>query len=231
VGIVSPSLLKAHIKKRKTGPNPLIGTALVVSGVILAVGLWRCLVAADFCSPTAFLLTADQQGFLHYRQGDYSEAAQRFGDLAWRAAALYRAGEFKAAAGIYAGTDTAEGAYNHGNALVLQGLYGEAVDRYDRALSLRPGWTAAEANRRLAAARAERLKKEGEDMTGGMLGADEIRFEKRESSGGQTEEAGDSEVQSAEALRAVWLRQVQTRPADFLRAKFAYQQAMQRKTP
>ena len=228
---MSLSLTRAHIKKRSPGPKPLIGAALVASGLILAVGLWRCLVAAEACSPTAFLLTADQQGFLHYRQGDYPEAAERFGNPAWRAAALYRAGQFKAAAGIYAGTDTAEGAYNHGNALVLQGLYGEAVDRYDRALSLRPGWTAAEANRRLAAARAERLKKEGEDMTGGMLGADEISFEKRANSGGQTEEAGDGAVQSAEALRAVWLRQVQTRPADFLRAKFAYQRALQGKTP
>jgi Ca-activated chloride channel family protein len=30
---------------------------------------------------------------------------------------------------------------------------------------------------------------------------------------------------SDEELRAVWLRQVQTKPADFLAAKFAYQQA------
>lgn len=28
---------------------------------------------------------------------------------------------------------------------------------------------------------------------------------------------------SDEAVRALWLKRVQTRPADFLRAKFAYQ--------
>jgi Ca-activated chloride channel family protein len=28
-------------------------------------------------------------------------------------------------------------------------------------------------------------------------------------------------------MQALWLRRVQTRPADFLRAKFAYQQAAQ----
>ena len=38
----------------------------------------------------------------------------------------------------------------------------------------------------------------------------------------------DSTVQAAmpmsdEAVRALWLKRVQTRPADFLRAKFAYQ--------
>jgi Ca-activated chloride channel family protein len=42
-----------------------------------------------------------------------------------------------------------------------------------------------------------------------------------------TEEAA---AKSDEELRAIWLRQVQTKPADFLAAKFAYQQAM-RSTP
>jgi Ca-activated chloride channel family protein len=30
---------------------------------------------------------------------------------------------------------------------------------------------------------------------------------------------------SDEEMRSIWLRQVTTKPADFLRAKFAYQQA------
>ena len=36
---------------------------------------------------------------------------------------------------------------------------------------------------------------------------------------------------SDEELREVWLRQVQTKPADFLRAKFAYQHAMRQAKP
>ena len=87
-----------------------------------------------------------------------------------RAAALFRAGEFKAAAGIYAGMATAQAAFNHGNALVMLGQYEQAVEQYDRALSLRPDWDAAAANRSIAAERAKRLKQEGGDMTGGMLG-------------------------------------------------------------
>jgi Ca-activated chloride channel family protein len=112
----------------------------------------------------------------------------------------------------------------------MQGLYGEAVELYDRALTLRPNWELAVTNRSIAAARAERLKKEGGDMTGGMLGADEISFEKGDKSGGQTEEVDASEVQSPAEMRAIWLRQVKTKPADFLRAKFAYQLSM-KKTP
>jgi Ca-activated chloride channel family protein len=31
-------------------------------------------------------------------------------------------------------------------------------------------------------------------------------------------------------MRAMWLRRVQTKPADFLRAKFSYQNAMDQET-
>jgi Ca-activated chloride channel family protein len=209
----------------------VLWAAVVLFALILAVSAWRCLLAEDSCSPAAFLLTADQQGRRLYRQGDYTQAAKRFRDPEWRATALYRAGEFKAAAAIYAGMDTAEGAFNHGNALVMQGQYPEALDQYDRALSLRPNWEVAVVNRSIAAERAERLKKEGGDMTGGMLGADEISFEKSQNSGGQTEEVAGSEAQSPAEMRAIWLRQVQTQPTDFLRAKFASQRAMKGKTP
>lgn len=209
----------------------MVGAALAFSALILAVSAWQCLVAADTCSPTGFLLTDDQQGRRLYRQGEFAEAAKRFRDPQWRAAALYRAGEFKAAAGIYAGLDTVEADFNHGNALLMQGRYPEAIEQYDRALALRPGWQAAAVNRSIAAARAERVKKEGGDMTGGMLGADEISFEKGKGSGGQTEEAVGTEPQSPAEMRAVWLRQVQTQPADFLKAKFAYQRAMKGKAP
>ena len=70
------------------------------------------------------------------------------------------------------------------------------------------------------------LKREGGDMTGGKLGADEIVFSDQKSPSSapdeQVEVEGGQELSEAE-LRAVWLRQVQTKPADFLRAKFAYQ--------
>ena len=48
-------------------------------------------------------------------------------------------------------------------------------------------------------------------------------------SGGEETVEGAVKLSDAE-LRAMWLRRVQTRPADFLRAKFAYQHATQEKT-
>ncbi|MDR4494003.1 MAG: hypothetical protein R3B74_06215 [Nitrospirales bacterium] len=40
--------------------------------------------------------------------------------------------------------------------------------------------------------------------------------------------AGD-QATSYTAVQAVWLRQIQTKPADFLKSKFAYQQAREAK--
>jgi Ca-activated chloride channel family protein len=146
--------------------------------------------------------------------------------------ALYRQGEFEQAAGAFAGFDTPEAALNQGNSLVFMGKYDEAVARYDRALELRPDWEPAVVNRDIAVARAAALDFEGGDMTGGMLGADEIVYSESTSSpaAGEEQVEGGKPLSDAE-LRLIWLRQVQTKPADFLRAKFAYQAAMREAEP
>ena len=181
----------------------------------------------SLASGTVSLLTPDQQGYRHYEKGEYEEAAVRFADPLWKGIALFKQGEFKDAAGVFAGYDSAESAFNHGNALVMQGKYEEAVKRYARALELSPEWQDATINREIALARAAMLKREGGDMTGGMLGADEIVFTEGKSppSAGEEQTEGGQEMNDVEQ-RAVWLRHVQTKPADFLQAKFAYQHAM-----
>ena len=95
-------------------------------------------------------LTPDQRGRRLMAQQRYAEAAAAFADPMWRGVAQFRAGDFKAAAQTFGGMDTAEAAYDQGNALVMLGKYDEAIERYDRALALRPGWPDAEANRTLA---------------------------------------------------------------------------------
>ncbi len=173
------------------------------------------------------LLTPDQQGYRFYEQGKYLEAAEHFADPLWKGIALFRQGEFEQSASVFAGYDTAESAFNHGNALVMQGKYEGAAERYARALELSPEWEDATINREIALARAAMLKREGGDMTGGMLEADEIVFSKGKSppSAGEEQIEGGGKISDAEQ-RAVWLRHVQTKPADFLQAKFAYQYAM-----
>jgi Ca-activated chloride channel family protein len=112
--------------------------------------------------------------------------------------------------------------------MIMQGLYDEAIESYQNALIKRPGWLEAEQNLQIARLRKEALAPPDDDYggTGGQLGADEIVFDdtgrNMKSSGEEVLEATDQQ-QDEEAMRAMWLRKVETRPADFLAARFYYQ--------
>lgn len=207
-------------------------TVTFTAFTLLATGHWplatdnRPLATGNWQLATIFL-TPDQAGYYYYQKGNHEKAAELFTDPMWKGIAIYKKGEFKEAASLFAGYDTAEASFNQGNALVMEGKYEDAVKRYEHALELKPGWEDAVVNRDIAVARAEMLKKEGGDMTGGQLGADEITFDegKAPSSSGEEQTEGGQDL-GEEERRAIWLRQVQTKPADFLRAKFAYQNTM-----
>ena len=178
----------------------------------------------------AHLRRPDQRAHALYSKKEYEAAADVFQDPFWRAIALYRNGSFKEAAGIFAGFDSAEGLYNQGNALLFLGKYEEAAKAYNRALDQKPGWKEPKINQEIALARAKLLEFEGGNMSGGKIGADDyvINNNPDNSSPSPDEEEvieGSTPMSDAE-LRAVWLRRVQTNPADFLRSKFAYQQQM-----
>jgi Ca-activated chloride channel homolog len=212
-------------------PNQIIKAALLISLIIVLLSALYFFIGRSSSSGSHFMRTADQLGQQLYSKGDYNRAADSFLIPEWRAAALYRAGNFKDAAAIYAGGNTVEAHYNYGNSLVMQGKYQQAVEQYDQALSLQPGLQEAITNRDIALLRAEQVKQEGGDMTGGMLGADEIIFTKGKASSEQSEDVVETTAQNEAEMRAIWLRQVQTRPADFLKAKFAYQLAIKKDAP
>lgn len=174
-------------------------------------------------------LTPDQQGQRLMNQGRFAEAAETFKDAMHRGVAYYRAGDFEKAAGLFGRIRTAEAAYNRGNALIFLGRYEEAIESFETALELNPGWILAEQNRDLAVARKALLAPPDSDEggTGGMLEADELVFDEsgRVNRSGQEQEIQGGEAMSDEEMRAVWLRRVQNDPADFLRARFAYQLA------
>jgi Ca-activated chloride channel family protein len=177
-------------------------------------------------------LTPDQQGQRAYDRGEFEEAAQHFRDPARIGAALYAAKDFEGAAAVFGRQPAPEGPYNRGNALIFLGRYEEAIASFDAALAQRPDWTEAAENRAIAVARLQALAPPEDDAggTGGMLGADEIVMDEtgrvNESGEEQVLEAGDT-VQDEASLRALWLRRVDTRPADFLAAKFGAQLARQ----
>ena len=172
-------------------------------------------------------LTQDQQGQRLFEQGEFTEAAATFRDPMWQGIAWYRAGEFKKAVQSFAQVDTAEAHFNQGNAWLMQGKYDIAITSYDHALATRHDWKEAIENRALAAARAKKIKQTGGDMGDQKLGADKMVFDKNAKNEGQDTEVTGSEALSDAQIQALCLRRVQTRPADFLRSKFSFQQASQ----
>ena len=169
--------------------------------------------------------TPDQQGERLMARGDYAAAAQTFRDPMREGVAWYRAGEFREAEQAFARVATAEARYNRANSLLMLGRYDAAIANYDRALESRPSWDEARFNRGIALARAKQVERKGDDMGEQEVGADEIAFDREDPGGGQETGLEGERGMSEEALQALWLRRVQTRPADFLEAKFSYQLA------
>lgn len=170
--------------------------------------------------------TPDQQGKRHFERGEFVEAAEAFQDPLWQGMALYRDGEFEKAARAFARRDTPEALFDQGNAWLMNGKYEAAIACYERVLTNRPDWKEAQENRDLAAARAALVKNEGGDMGDQTLGADEIKFDTKKHDSGQDTEVNMEQTTTDQSVQALWLRRVQTKPADFLKAKFSYQEAM-----
>ena len=127
-----------------------------------------------------------------------------------------------------------EGFYNLGNAVTALGDYQAAIDAYERALEARPDWPEARDNlelvRRLAERPAEEPQEE-EGGTGSTLAPDEIRIDETgERKGGEMAEVPLGEL-TDEQIDQLWMRQVQTSPADFLRIKFAVQAERREEEP
>jgi len=175
-------------------------------------------------------LTPDQQGQRLMDRGEYQQAAGKFTTPESIGAALFLAGDFKNAASVFGRSVSAEAHYNRGNAHIMLGEYDAAIDAYKSALSKRPDWPEAEQNLHIANLRKLALAPPEDDFggTGGMLEADEFVFDDtgrvNKSSAEQVIDAADQQL-SEDAMRAMWLRKVETRPADFLAARFNYQLA------
>ncbi len=212
-------------------PNIKKYTPLGILLLIIASFLYS-LVLVDW-SVSDLFITPDQRGQLLLAKKDYKAAAKVFRAPLQRGTALYRNGDFKAAATAFGQAHSAIAFYNRANALLLQGKYDEAISSYERALSLKPGWLEARENLVLARARKDKMKPPEDDAggTGGKLEADEIVFDERakKAATDQQEQISGGEELSDQEMRAMWLRRIETRPADFLRVKFLYQKAFNKR--
>lgn len=174
--------------------------------------------------------TRDQQGRWYFERGNYKTAAERFEDPVWKGVACYRGADYACAVDAFARLDTPLAWYDLGNAYARTGELELAVAAYDKALAGRAGWPEAKANRDLVASLIPPDKKddEKEGPADPNLKPDEVKFDEK----GKKGKRGEVEVQQLtdEQIAQMWLRGVQTSPADFLRLKFA-EQARARKAP
>lgn len=201
----------------------LPGTILLIAAAFLSA-----MISVNWSLNDLFI-TPDQRGRLLMAKKEFGKAAEVFQDPMQRGTALYLNGDFKAAASAFSQADTVVALYNRGNALLMTGKYDAAISAYQEALKQRPEWPAARDNLALARIRKEKIKAPDDDAGGtkGKLEADEFVFDNRAKSAAddQQEQIAGGEQFSDQAMRALWLRRVETKPADFLRAKFAYQKA------
>lgn len=129
-----------------------------------------------------FWENTNQQGNHAFMQEDYQSAVVLFEDIAWRAAANYRQGNYEAALIDLAELQDIESLYNRANALAMLYRLNEAIDIYRRVLNIDPAHEAAAKNLEIVAALQARLtddpgmdvemeREEGEDAD--MLDKDE----------------------------------------------------------
>jgi Ca-activated chloride channel family protein len=165
--------------------------------------------------------TPDQQGRRLYEQHRYREAAAAFADPAWRAAALYRAGDYAGAAELLAPVQTSVAQYNRGTALVRGRDYQGAKAAFEAALTLDPQNTKAQRNLEIT----ERIiayltaARDASDPEQGAEPPDDVAADMTGDRGRRVRI--DAGSQLSEDAAAEWMRQVETRPADFLKARFA----------
>ncbi len=180
--------------------------------------------------------TPDQQGQRLMDRGEYRQAASRFTTPERIGTALFLAGDYEAAASVFGRSGSAEAHYNRGNANIMLGQYDAAIEAYRNALSQRPDWAQAQQNLEIAFLRKQALAPPEDDFggTGGQLEADEIVFDQsgrvNKSSSEQVIDAADQQL-GEDAMRALWLRKVENRPADFLAARFSYQLVSRESVP
>ena len=173
-------------------------------------------------------LTPAQQGQRAFDSGDFTAAVKYYQEPMQIGAAYFRAGEFEMAAAAFGRENSAQGAYNRGTALVMLGQYDPAVAAFDRALADQPDWAEAQQNLAIALARQAALEYDNDQRTEATeIGADDVVFDNQGPNKENEDEttAESSQGISDQELRALWLKNSQTSPAVFLKAKFSAQLA------
>ena len=185
---------------------------------------------ADFID---WWFTSDQQAQLAYNRGDFEKAAELFSlqskeSLYWKGIAFYKANRFKDAQQTFFAIQTPEAAFYEANSYAQQKLWDQALETYDKALSLKPDFPEAMINREKIAAimvelEEKRARRRSEQREQAMDKADEIIVDDEKASEGVEVEMTQTEAGTVEPEN--WLNGLQVTPAKLLSNKFVQEAA------
>ncbi|MFJ7312657.1 VWA domain-containing protein [Pseudomonas sp. NPDC098747] len=182
----------------------------------LAVGLGWPSAPAQANALTDAFFTRDQQGRWAFEHEHLPQAAALFVDPYWKGVAAYHAADYDLALATFARLDTPQAYFYLGNIYVRRFKFDEAIAAYTQALKLQPQLPEATANLALAQALLKDTDSAAENAP--EIKPDEVKFDKAPGK-------GQSKTVTTEqaASDALWLQNLTTSPAKFLKQKFSLQ--------
>lgn len=184
--------------------------------LLLALGLGLPPGSAQASALTDAFFTADQQGRWAFEHEHFPQAAAHFHDPYWKGIAAYNAADFDLALASFARLQTPQAYFYLGNIHVRRFKFDEAIAAYTQALKLQPQFPEATAN--LALAMALKKDTESAEQNAPETKPDEIKMDKAPGKG--QSKSIKTEQATSDAL---WLQNLTTSPAKFLKQKFGLQ--------
>ncbi|SNR81620.1 VWA domain-containing protein [Pseudomonas segetis] len=190
-----------------------------LASLVLAFGLGLPAAPAQAGALADAFFTADQQGRWAFEHQRYPQAAARFSDPYWKGVAAYNAADYDAVLVNFANQDSAQAFFYMGNSYVRLFRFPEAISAYQHALKLQPEFPQATSNLALAQALQKDYENQQEAGTPDEK-PDEIKFDNKSDQGKDI-----AQPVAKAASDQLWLDNLTTSPARFLKQKFALQDA------
>ncbi|VVQ35198.1 hypothetical protein PS943_04164 [Pseudomonas fluorescens] len=187
-----------------------------MAGWLLALGIGLQPAPAEANALTDAFFTPDQQGRWAFEHERFPQAAAHFVDPYWKGIAAYNAADYDLALASFARLDTPQAYFYLGNIYVRRFKFDQAIAAYTQALKVQPQFPEATAN--LALAIALQKDTDSAEQNAPEVKPDDIKMDKAPVKG------QSKPVQTKQAASdALWLQNLSTSPAKFLKQKFSLQ--------